>query len=569
MGCVWSKVGRATASLAAGSSACTACLRARPARPAQASQWRWRWWRATARACSASPRASTMRPRMPRPTPARCLWSRGRRRCRRTAGRRPRSPTCLRSCRRRRSPRCARSPPPCPGRAGGPAAWALCRKARRPFGGGTDGGRLPRRRVGGRAAGRGPGGSLSALRFQLRSSPLLSLSLTALAREGLSQCGGAAGAGLPARAAGPQPDQPRQRGHGRQHALHGRAAAAAQGGRAGRAGRRRAGAAAPGAAPAAAPGRCPPRGARERARDGRSQCRSSRRGRRGAGARGVLPNPDPDARRRAPQAKATVYVGAEKPPRVAELAVGPLPAPGNHSLLRALAWDLRPPTRMEYSLCAPRCPAALAGARAGGQVPYADRCMQGPVHDRARSELVACETGECGERALPGRPRPAGRPAARLPDAGARARARMDAVVDRAAAQLAPLMNASFGGFTYHNCTPPLCLFWRAPAAPRLFCRGLQLATAVCRAIGWGPQPRRRAASMQACVSMQRMCVVHGGQRRRRGRWADRRGVRAQGGLDAARPCARRAADLDLVHALPGRLLPAPGAPLWTRCALR
>ncbi len=42
----------------------------------------------------------------------------------------------------------------------------------------------------------------------------------------------------------------------------------------------------------------------------------------------------------------------------------------------------------------------------------------------------------------------------------------MDAVVDRATAQLAPLMNASFGGFTYHNCTPPLCLFWRAPAAP-------------------------------------------------------------------------------------------------------
>ncbi len=39
-------------------------------------------------------------------------------------------------------------------------------------------------------------------------------------------------------------------------------------------------------------------------------------------------------------------------------------------------------------------------------------------------------------------------------------------MVDRATAQLAPLMNASFGGFTYHNCTPPLCLFWRAPAAP-------------------------------------------------------------------------------------------------------
>lgn len=72
-----------------------------------------------------------------------------------------------------------------------------------------------------------------------------------------------------------------------------------------------------------------------------------------------------------------MYVGAEKPPRVAELAVGPLPAPGNHSLLRALAWDLRPPTRMEYSLCAPRCPAAPAGARARGRAPCADRRMQG------------------------------------------------------------------------------------------------------------------------------------------------------------------------------------------------
>lgn len=39
---------------------------------------------------------------------------------------------------------------------------------------------------------------------------------------------------------------------------------------------------------------------------------------------------------------------------------------------------------------------------------------------------------------------------------------RMDKVVDRAAQQLEPLMNASFGGFTYHNCTPPLCLYWCA-----------------------------------------------------------------------------------------------------------
>ena len=38
----------------------------------------------------------------------------------------------------------------------------------------------------------------------------------------------------------------------------------------------------------------------------------------------------------------------------------------------------------------------------------------------------------------------------------------MDKVVDRAAQQLEPLMNASFGGFTYHNCTPPLCLYWCA-----------------------------------------------------------------------------------------------------------
>ncbi|KAK9823044.1 hypothetical protein WJX81_002929 [Elliptochloris bilobata] len=92
------------------------------------------------------------------------------------------------------------------------------------------------------------------------------------------------------------------------------------------------------------------------------------------------------------QARATVYVGAEQPPRVAELAVGPLPTPHNHSFLRAVAWELRPPNRMEYSL--------------------------------------------------------------------------MDKVVDAAAAQLAPLLNASFGGFEYHNCTPPLCLFW-ADSAPR------------------------------------------------------------------------------------------------------
>lgn len=50
------------------------------------------------------------------------------------------------------------------------------------------------------------------------------------------------------------------------------------------------------------------------------------------------------------QARAIVYVGAERPPRVAELAVGPLPAPSNHSFLRAVAWELRPPNRMEYSL---------------------------------------------------------------------------------------------------------------------------------------------------------------------------------------------------------------------------
>jgi len=134
---------------------------------------------------------------------------------------------------------------------------------------------------------------------------------------------------------------------------------------------------------------CLPRGARASACDGRPRRQGGRRGRRGAGARGALPYPNPDTRRRAPQAKATVYVGAEQPPRVAELAVGPLPAPGNHSLLRALAWDLRPPTRMEYSLCAPRCPAVPAGARARGRAPCADRHIPGPVHRRARAERGA------------------------------------------------------------------------------------------------------------------------------------------------------------------------------------
>ena len=37
-------------------------------------------------------------------------------------------------------------------------------------------------------------------------------------------------------------------------------------------------------------------------------------------------------------------------------------------------------------------------------------------------------------------------------------------------------------------------------------------------------------------------------------------GMGAQGRLDAARACAWSAADMGLVHALPGRLLPAPSA---------
>ncbi len=65
----------------------------------------------------------------------------------------------------------------------------------------------------------------------------------------------------------------------------------------------------------------------------------------------------------------------------------------------------------------------------------------------------------------------------------------MDAVVDKAAAQLEPLMNASFGGFTYHNCTPPLCLFWYAPPRASL---SPVLALLCCRshaALVWAVPP--------------------------------------------------------------------------------
>lgn len=48
-----------------------------------------------------------------------------------------------------------------------------------------------------------------------------------------------------------------------------------------------------------------------------------------------------------------VYLGYMEEPKVVELTVGPLPSPGNYTVLREVPWNTRPPNSAEYSACVP------------------------------------------------------------------------------------------------------------------------------------------------------------------------------------------------------------------------